>query len=388
MNRSAPTGGIAHPDYGLSALRIAHIGHKIVPSRQGGVEIVVEELATRFAAKGHHVDVYNRKQRSQKRLTHYYKGVNLLTSFTFDNKNLNALVYSFVATLTAVQEKYDIIHFHAEGPAAMIWLPSLLGFRTIATIHGLDWQRDKWGGLATKYIKFGEKVAAKYADEIIVLSPVMQTYFKTTYGRDTTFIPNGVNEPIYRAPNLITKYGLRKDGYILFLARIVPEKGLHKLLTAFKQVDTGIKLVVAGSSAYTNEYYSLITKLANEDSRVILTGHVEGQELQELFTNCLFYCLPSDVEGMPISLLEAMSYGRQCLISDIPESTQVAGQYATTFKRGNVSDLAEKLKAKIGTNSNFTPEDISSFVLQNYNWDKIASATEKLYRGEYAYSSS
>ena len=204
-------------------MKIAMIGHKRIPSREGGVEIVVEELATRLVQEGNQVDVYNRKGNNvedknadkEKRKQKEYKGVNIITIPTINKKGIDALLYSFLATFRALFGKYDVIHYHAEGPCAMLWLPHLLGIKTVATIHGLDWQRSKWGGLAAKYIKFGEKIAAKYADEVIVLSKGVQQYFKNTYHRDTHFIPNGVNKPVFKEANVIRqKWGLEKNNYI------------------------------------------------------------------------------------------------------------------------------------------------------------------------------
>lgn len=210
------------------------LGHKRIPSREGGIEIVVEELATRMVTLGHKVTCYNRSGHhvsgkdfdGGKRKA--YKGVRLKSVLTLDKKGLAAMTASVSGAICAAFGKYDVVHFHAEGPCAMLWLPKLFGKRCIATVHGLDHQRAKWGKLASTYIMMGEKCAVKFADEIIVLSKGVQDYFKETYGRETKFIPNGVNRPIIRRPELIKeKFGLEKDDYILFLGRLVPEKGIQ-----------------------------------------------------------------------------------------------------------------------------------------------------------------
>jgi len=369
-------------------MKIAMIGHKRIPSREGGVEIVVEELSTRLVKKGHIVDVYNRKGNNiqdanadidKQKLTEY-KGVSIKTIPTFKKKGLEALVYSFLATIRAVSKKYDVIHYHAEGPSAMLWLPHFLGIRTITTIHGLDWQRAKWGGLAKRYLKFGEKIAAKYADKVIVLSKNMQYYFLKEYGRNTEFIPNGIEKPEYRKPEIIKeKYNLEKDDYILYLGRIVPEKGIHYLLDAFKKIDTNKKLVIAGGASHTNEYLEEIKKKAAEDDRVIMTGFVQGRELEELYSNCLLYCLPSDIEGMPLSLLEAMSYGKTCIISNIPENIEVAGNYAIPFEMGNIEALKDRLESVIEGIIKIDSERVQEHILSICDWDAVVSKTEKLY---------
>ena len=217
------------------------------------------------------------------------------------------------------------MHIHAEGPAFFAWLPKMFGKRVVVTVHGIDWQREKWqSGLGSKFIHQGEKNAAKYADEVIVLSKGVQDYFKETYGRETHFIPNGVNRPQIREASLITdKFGLKKDSYILFLGRLVPEKGIRYLVEAFKNVKTDKKLVIAGGSSDTDSFMEELKELAKGDDRILFTGFVQGAMLDELYSNAYIYTLPSDLEGMPLSLLEAMSYGNCCLVSDIPECAEV-----------------------------------------------------------------
>ncbi len=369
-------------------MKIAMIGHKRIPSREGGVEIVVEELATRLAKKGYQVDVYNRRGKNvqdknadkDKRKLKEYKGVKIITIPTINKKGIDALIYSFLASIRALFGKYDVLHYHAEGSCAMLWIPHLFKKKIVVTIHGLDWQRSKWGGFATKYIKFGEKLAVKYADEIIVLSKGVQKYFKNIYNRDTVFIPNGVNKPTIREANIIKqKYGLVKEDYILFLARIVPEKGLHYLIEAFKKIKTDKKLVIAGGASHTNDYLEKIKKMASEDNRIVMTGFVQGQELEELYSNCYLYCLPSDVEGMPLSLLEAMSYGCNCLVSNIEENIQVTENYSSNFKKSDVNELKEKLEENLQGKNRYNSEEISNYILKKYNWNDIVNEIKTIY---------
>lgn len=369
-------------------LRIAMLGHKRIPSREGGVEIVVEELSTRMVKLGYQVTCYNRKghhvsgsEYDSEELSEY-KGVKLKSVWTLDKKGLAAMTASFSAAIRAAFGKYDVVHFHAEGPCAMLWIPKLFGKRCIATIHGIDWQRAKWGGFASKYIKFGEKVAARYADEIIVLSEGVQKYFKDTYGRKTVFIPNGVSRPVVREPYLIKeKFGLDKDEYILFLGRLVPEKGISYLIEAFRQIDTDKKLVIAGGSSDTDGFLYELKRLASTDERIIFTDFVQGQLLEELYSNAYVYVLPSDLEGMPLSLLEAMSYGNCCVVSDIDECAEVVEDKAVMFSKSNVEQLKEKLQ-----NLCDCPEQVkmykgfvSDFICRKYNWDDVVDRTVALY---------
>lgn len=370
-------------------MKIAMIGHKRIPSREGGIEIVVEELATRMVTLGNQVDVYNRKGRNvaDKNAdldTHklkQYKGVKIIWIPTSQKKSLNAIVYAFSATIRALFGHYDVIHYHAEGPCAMLPLAHFFHIRTVATIHGLDWQRAKWGGFATKFLLFGEKMAAKYADEVIVLSKNVQKYFMDTYHRETKYISNGVNIPEIKEADIIhKKYGLKKDNYILFLARLVPEKGLHYLLEAYKNVDTDKKLVIAGGSSHSDEYVEKIKAMATQDSRVIMTGFVQGQELEELYSNCYLYVLPSDIEGMPISLLEAMSYGCRCLVSDIDENVEIGKDYVEIFQKSNVDSLARQLQG-ILTDNNDINIFVKEYISKYFNWKTISQKTLDIYRG-------
>lgn len=370
-------------------VKIAMLGHKSIPSRQGGIEIVVEELAVRMAAQGHQVTIYNRsghhvsgKEFDQKKLREY-KGIRMKYVPTIDKKGLAAMSASFFAAVAAAFGKYDVVHFHAEGPCAMLWLPKLFGKRCIATVHGLDHQRAKWGKFASTYIMLGEKCAVRFADEIIVLSEGVQKYFLDTYGRKTRFIPNGVNRPVLHEAEIIkNKFGLEKDTYILFLGRLVPEKGLRYLIQAFKQVKTDKKLVIAGGSSDTDEFASELWEMAKDDDRIIFTGFVQGQELDELYSNAYVYTLPSDLEGMPLSLLEAMSYGNCCLVSDIDECASVVEDKALIFKKSDVNDLKEKLQLACDQPKivEQMKAEAADFICGKYNWDDVVKETLSLYR--------
>lgn len=371
-------------------MKIAMIGHKRIPSREGGIEIVVGELSSRMVKKGNEVVAYNRKSEhiagkdfENNAGLKEYSGVRLEWIATPNSSKLNAIVYSAFATLKAVFKKFDVIHFHAEGPSAMVLPAKLLGQKCVVTIHGLDWQRSKWGGFATKFLKFGEKTAAKYADEVIVLSQNVKDYFMKTYGRETVFIPNGINKPNIRKANIIKeKYGIDKDDYILFLGRIVPEKGIHYLINAYNQLKTNKKLVIAGGASHTSEYESELHDLAANNKNILFTGFVQGEELDELYSNAYIYCLPSDLEGMPISLLEAMSYSNCCLTSDIRECTEVCNDRAEYFAAGSTQDLKAKLEALLGDEKRVSDykSNAQQYVLEAFNWDDITQQTLDLYK--------
>ena len=363
-------------------MKIAMFGHKRIPSREGGVEVVVGELSSRMAALGHDVICYNRGADGEKR--EQAAGVRLKTVPTINKKGLAAVSSSFFAAVAVAFSRAQVCHIHAEGPAFMSFLPKLLGKRVIVTVHGLDWQREKWkSGFGAKYIRWGEKMAVRFADEIIVLSRNVQDYFQREYGRKTRFIPNGVAKHENRLPEQITKqFGLQGGDYILYLGRLVPEKGAHDLVEAFRQLKTDKRLVVAGDSSDTDDYVAMLKAQAAGDDRILFTGFVQGQNLEELYSNAYLYVLPSRLEGMPLSLLEAMSYGNCCVVSDIAECAEVVEDYGVTFQKGNVQDLCDTLQ-RLCDDEQLAEQyrkHASDFICSKYNWDDVTEKTLELYR--------
>jgi len=364
-------------------------GHKRIPSREGGVEIVAEELSTRMAAMGHSVTCYNRSGRHiggvdyNTKAASVYRDVNLKTVPTIDKRGLAAVSSSFFAAVCCAFSDAEIVHIHAEGPGFMCWLPKLFCKRVVVTIYGLDWKREKWkSGFGSRYIRWGEKMAVRYADEIIVLSENVRRYFLDTYGRETRYIPNGVTRPMCRESALIREtYGLEGDDYILFLGRLVPEKGVHYLIDAYQRMDTEKRLVIAGSASDTDSYVKMLKETAGENKKILFTGFVQGQILEELYSNAWVYVLPSELEGMPLSLLEAMSYGNCCLVSDIPECAEVVEDHALVFPKGDISALQECLQRLCDDPALTTgyKAGAADFICGKYNWDAATEQTLKLY---------
>ena len=371
-------------------MRIAMIGHKRFGSREGGVEVVVTELAKRMAALGHEVTCYDRSgsdvmtgdaTETRERII---DGVRVVPVKTIDKKGLAAASASYYATKAAIADKPDVIHFHAEGPCACLPMAHKAGIRTVATIHGLDWQRAKWGRLGSAYIKHGEKAAVKSADEIIVLSRSAQEYFEQTYNRKTVFIPNGMNPKEPRpADEIRQRWDLEEGSYILFLGRLVPEKRPELLIDAFKNIETDKRLVIAGGGSDTSEYEQQLHEQAESDRRVIFTGFVTGEPLAELYSNAYCYVLPSDVEGMPMSLLEAMAYGRACVTSDIPECSNVLAGTGVTFSRGDVSALRDALAPLLANTAHASELGAAAKarIESEFDWDSVVERTLVEYGG-------
>ena len=353
-------------------MKIAMIGPKRIPSREGGIDVVVGRLSSKLAKRDQDVTVYVRKKKGLA-VPERWNGVRLKEVFTIDKKATDALVSSFLATLKALMGDYDVIHFHALGNTCFLFLTAFTKKKVVVTIHGIDWKRSKFSGIGNQILKFSEKMVVRYADAIITLCDNDHDYFQEVYGLETTLIPNGFERFSLRSPDIITeKYGLHQEDYILFLARIVPEKGLHYLIEAYKQSGIPQKLIIAGGSGHSENYYSEMKALAGDAPNILFTGFVQGEELAELYSNAYLYVLPSDIEGMPMSLLEALGYGRVCLVSDIREN-RVDPANSYFFKKADVDDLREKLKEISRERKPYTP---SCSLL---SWDEVAQATLNLY---------
>lgn len=370
--------------------RIAMLGHKVVPSRRGGIEMMLTTLCPLLAEKGFDVTCYNRLgdkvegEYVHQIQDHQYRSVHLKTVPTIQIRGIAAVVYSFLASVHVAFGKYDLIHYHAEGPCAMMWIPKLFGKKCIVTVHGLDWQREKWKkGFGAKYIKLGEIILAHCADEIIVLSENIKKYFFDTYGRTCTLIPNGIEVYETRPAKLISElYGLTRNSFFCSISRLVEEKAIHDLIEAYKMIDTDKKLVIAGESSDTNKYVRRLKEMADGNPNIIFTGFISGELLQEIFSNAYVYVLPSYLEGMPITLLEAMSYGNCTIGSDIPEIMEVVEDKAVIFEKGNVVSLAEKMKM-LDNNPDLVKQyknSASEFITEKYSWDKTLEETLKVYR--------
>ena len=285
-----------------------------------------------------------------------------------------------VCAFCAAFSKNDIIHIHAEGPAAMCRFLKRTGHKVVVTCHGLDWQREKWGRFARWYLHLGEKCAVRWADEIIVLTRHCQEYFEKTYGRNTVVIPNAAEEHSFPSSDLLSRWGLEKDGYVLSVGRIVPEKGFQYLLDAWRTIRTDKKLVICGGTSPNDHFLQELKQKA--DDRVLFTGFLDGDNLWALYSNAYVFVLPSDLEGMSISLCEAMSFGNCCLTSDIPECLEVVTDHAPTFHASDTEDLKRHLSMLLDSPQTVQhyKKDAAGYIMRRYNWDDIAQQTLCVYR--------
>lgn len=361
------------------------IGQRGIPSRTSGIDIHVEELSKRLVYLGYEVEAYCIKNYCDKVFINIkYAGIDIKYTHILKFKHLGTLAYTFISTIKALRSNCDIFHYHTLGPSSLAFIPRLFGKKVVCTVHGLDWEKEKYGRLAVKYLKFGEYAAAKFANKTINVSKNLVKYYRDKYNIDSEYIPNGIDRPDILKLNVMRqKYKLEPEGYILFLSRLAPEKGVHYLIKAYNQIVTNKKLVIAGKIDGP-DYEKQLKGMAKNNS-IIFTGFVRDQELAELYSNAYFYVLPSDVEGLSISLLEAMSYGNCCLVSDIPENIAVIGTMGYTFEKSNVDDLVIKLNMLLHNESKVlnVKRFSGDYILRKYNWDQITIKTSNIYKSLY-----
>ncbi len=365
-------------------MKVAFIGQKGIPCRSGGVEKHVEELATRMAARGHEVFVYARKHYIED-APRIFRGVNLIYVPTIKTKHFDAITHTFFSTIHALFQGYDIIHFHAIGPSFLSFIPRALLGRTkvVATFHCQDWTHKKWNKFAQVCLKAGAWMSVHAPHKTIAISRGLQEYCARQYGREIEYIPNGVPEPRECPPRLIARqYDLKKDAYVLAVSRLVPHKQIHTLIKAFRDVETEKKLVIVGGSAFTDEYVVDLKKLASADPRVILAGEQRGAIMAEFFSNAYAFAQPSESEGLPIAMLEAMSYGLGIVASDIPEHLEGAGQAAMYFHKNDQVDLREQLQRAVDDPKMAALKGLQAQkrVLRYFHWDNLIEQIEQLYQ--------
>ncbi|MDE6000110.1 MAG: glycosyltransferase family 4 protein [Bacteroidaceae bacterium] len=343
----------------------------------GGVETHCEELFPRIVRKGANVMVVRRASYVHDGLKEW-NGVRLVDIATPRKKSFEAIVHTFRAINKAKKLGADVLHVHAIGPAMLVPYARLLGMKVVFTHHGPDYDRDKWGTSAKIILKLGERMGCVFANDVIVISDVIRNLVAKKYGRTERvhLIYNGVPSPEKcDYPDYFKELGIEEGKYILAMCRFVPEKNLHHLIEAFGRIDTkGCKLVLVGDTDFEDEYSRKLKAQAREKG-VVLTGFIKGKKLHALLTHCRCFCLPSSHEGLPIALLEAMSYGVPVIVSDIPANLEVGLEKSCYFPVGNVGALSEKLQQKIDGGVHR-----QSYDMRKYDWDAISDQVLLVYR--------
>jgi len=358
-------------------MKIAMIGQRGLPATYGGIDTWVENVAFRLVEQGHEVTVFCRANYYKHR-NKSFKGVRLKYLPCIPTKHLDTLSHSLISSIYAISGRYQIIHYHGLGSSLFAILPRLFFKKSILTVQGLDWRVEKWGIFAKFCLKICEWASAKFPERTVVVSKTLAEYYKRKYKKSVCYIPNGadVAENSTHAENA-------KGGYLLFLGRLMPNKGIHYLIEAFRKLKTHKKLVIAGGSSNTDGDIRHIRDLARTDGRIVFTGPLYGLQKEEALSNAYLFVFPSEVEGLSLSLLEAMGHRRCCLVSDIPENLEAIGEAGFSFKVKDTMSLREKLEFLLSNPDlvEKTGQRARARIQQCYNWKNISDEIEGLYSG-------
>lgn len=360
-------------------MTIIVLGTRGIPDILGGVETHCQELYPRIVKKGHKVTVITRTPYVIDTKTTSYKGVTLKHIFAPKTKSFEAIIHTFLGVLYAAYKRPDILHIHAIGPMIMTPLARLLGLKVVVTNHGPDYDRQKWGKIAKSILKAGEYLGSKFANHVIVISEVINKILQDKYNRkDCHLIYNGVIIPkVSTEIAYITSLGLEKNNYIIGVGRFVEEKGFSDLIKAFSKIETSTKLVLVGDADHETSYSKQLKEQAKK-AGVILTGFIRGEQLNQIFSHAQLFAMPSYHEGLPIALLEAMSFNLNVLVSDIPANLEVNLKPENYFKIGDISNLTLKLREKL--TAKIKTENYAKKIQNVYNWDLIAEQLVDVYQ--------
>ena len=349
----------------------------------GGIEKYTSELGSRLVQRGHEVTVYSMRHYGDVPQRHL--GMRIVSVPSFSAPCLQKLSCSVTAAIKSSLEKYDIVHMHSFPPCAFAWLPKLRGAKCVLQVHGLglEWKNKRWGSLTWSVVKILEKMALSQSHINTAVSRVQCAFYRTQRGIEMQYIPTAADVKPKAEAREICQLGLEPNKYIFFACRMVPEKGIHYLVSAFRRLDTDMKLVIAGDTQRATEYVKHVFELAGGDRRILFPGFVDGRLLEELFSHCYIYAHPSEAEGLSLSILEAMSYGNCCLVSDIPANLEAIGDTGFHFADKNIDHLAARLNWLINN-----PEEVQAVnagarerIRQYYSWESISEQIEKLYLG-------
>ena len=367
------------------SVRVAFIGGRGLVSKYSGVESYYEQAGHELARLGHEVTVYCRSYFTPPipNPTATHNGMRVVRLPTIRSKHLETFVHTLLSTAHAMTSDFDVVHYQCLGPALFSFLPRLAGKKTVVTVQGLDWQRGKWGRIASRVLRWGEVAAVSSPDATMVVSRTLQQHYRQQYNRDTIYVPNGATLAPSRLPQQLIEWDLLPNNYVLFLGRFSPEKNCHLLINAFESLNTGMKLVLAGGSSggssHSDSYAKSLRR--HESDRIRFLPWVSGSNLEELLSNAALFVLPSDIEGLSLALLDAMAAGVCVLTSDIPENNEVVEGAGFTFHRGDQADL-ERMLDWLVHNPELRRQSAAQGrerIQSQFLWPSIARSIEKAY---------
>jgi glycosyltransferase involved in cell wall biosynthesis len=366
-------------------LRVAMIGQRSIPATYGGVERAVEELGANLVNRGHSVTAF---AWSKDQVPSTHRGIVNRPVFALDGKHARATTQSLCATLLALFGKYDIVHYHAMGPA--LFAPILRLRRSVAivaTVQGRDDQRSKWGGFAKRMLRFGALSTARVAHETIVVSEQLRENYEEEFARTTTYIPNGLQPvAISGKTDELAAFGVTPGNYLIYVGRLVPEKGLDMIPKAYRDVLTDMPLLIVGDSASTDSYVDELKRDSAQDPRIRFTGAQRGETLYQLFRHAKAMVMPSHLEGLPLVLLEAISFETPLICSDIAPLVQVVGRTSRpgvrVFADGDINGFKAAIEDSLDDDPAVVRTELSSMrerVSVEFGWDRITDATLDVY---------
>lgn len=371
------------------------IGQKGIPAIQGGVERHVHDLSLGLVENGQEVTVYARKWYSPNE-SPTFQGIKIKYLPCIHTKHLDAITHSFLATIDAIKNNYDIIHYHGVGPSLLAWIPRIFARHSlvVCTFHSIDRYHQKWNPIAKLFLRLGEKAACVFPHKTITISQGLQQYCLNEYNKETIYIPNGINPKEEKNSDTINQFGLNKNEYFVMVSRLIPHKGAHVLIEAFNnlkknnpdnQAIKNLKLAIVGGSAYTDDYVKKLHRLASNNNQIIFTDFQSGKTVDQLYANSLALIHPSFNEGLPITVIEAMSHGKPVLLSNIAEHIELGTDYNLIFKDNDVKELEDKMLYFINLSEEekiLLGKQNKTIVDEKYHWKKLIPKVIDVYEKE------
>ncbi len=382
-------------------IKIAMIGQKGVPAIFGGVERSVDELGSRLAEAGYKVTVYSRPWYTKIQKTNY-KGMTIKKIPTINTKHLDAIVHTFLSTIHALFQKYNIIHYHGVGPSLMSWIPRIFNPRTkiITSFQSIDREHAKWGWFARLALRMGEYTAVSFSHAVLASSFMIVQYIKEKFGTKAVYLPNGATIPTQTSDEfdatLIKQFDLEPNKYFVVVTRLVQHKGVHEVIAGFKRAKKAnpeafqnMKLAIVGAGSFTNTYFKMLKTMSLTDKNIVFTGYQAGQTLQALMRQAYLGIHASHAEGLPMSVLEIMAQKTAVLVSAIQPHMEVVHDEHLLFPVGDLSEL-EKAIVRLALDKNFVSKkskQAQEFVANQYSWDRVATKLMLVYEEELALQS-